>query len=427
MSNQKSWAVFLLACLLVLSALPTALFIPVYASVGEQDSAAEDADEEQEEPEEPEEQETQASQSDKADEYKSQITALDSELDKLEAERKKIQQQINSITGTKEKAEAEKSYIDDQMYITQSEIFLLESRILLLEQDVELKILQIAEKQAEYDYNFEQFRQRLRAMQMTRHTSALGLVLGADSFSDFLTKSDAVVRVAQHDREMMDALTAQREELETQKETLEATKVEVESDRALTQDKKQELSVRQKEASLRVQDLAKQEAEFKANLAENQAREREVQAEMTRIYQQIQWDENPYIGGEMAWPVPGYSLVTSDYGWRFGGTDLHTGIDISGSGVHGANIVAANSGRVVKVNWAYTAGRGYGVYVMLDHGGGMSTLYAHCSNILVSEGDVVAKGQPIALVGSTGWSTGPHLHFEVRKNGQHTDPKAYIY
>ena len=119
-------------------------------------------------------------------------------------------------------------------------------------------------------------------------------------------------------------------------------------------------------------------------------------------------------------------MITSYYGWRFNNTDFHTGIDISGANVYGKSVVAANPGRVAFVNTSYTNGVGYGMYVIVDHGGGYSTLYAHLSAIDVSVGDVVARGTPIAKVGSTGWSTGPHLHFEVRINGQHQNPLNYL-
>ena len=128
----------------------------------------------------------------------------------------------------------------------------------------------------------------------------------------------------------------------------------------------------------------------------------------------------------MMWPVPGFGTITSYYGWRWNKTDYHTGIDISGGGINGATIVAANSGRVAKVNTSYVPGKGYGIYVMIDHGGGKVSLYGHCSKILVSEGQSIVKGTPIAKVGSTGWSTGPHLHFEVRENGNHANPLAYL-
>lgn len=124
--------------------------------------------------------------------------------------------------------------------------------------------------------------------------------------------------------------------------------------------------------------------------------------------------------GKFTWPVPGYTSVSSYYGKRWG--RMHKGIDISRSGIYGASIVAADSGTVTV---AGTSSSGYGKYIMIDHGNGYVTLYGHCSKLLVSKGQKVRKGQVIAKVGSTGRSTGPHLHFEIRKNGSHKNPLSY--
>ena len=131
-----------------------------------------------------------------------------------------------------------------------------------------------------------------------------------------------------------------------------------------------------------------------------------------------------YVGGEMAWPVPGYTLITSPYGMRThpitGVYKLHTGTDISAP--MGTDFIAANDGVVAKAEYNYA----YGNMVMINHGGGVSTLYAHGSQILVEVGQSVTRGEPVLKVGSTGYSTGPHAHFEVRINGQYTDPMPYI-
>ena len=130
------------------------------------------------------------------------------------------------------------------------------------------------------------------------------------------------------------------------------------------------------------------------------------------------------MGGTFAWPSVS-SYITSPYGTRVHPVTktvkTHTGIDIGAS--HGTNIYAAASGTVLVSGW--NSG-GYGNYVVIDHGGGVTTLYAHCSALLVSSGQSVTKGQVIAKIGSTGISTGPHLHFEVLKNGSHTNPMAYF-
>jgi murein DD-endopeptidase MepM/ murein hydrolase activator NlpD len=130
-----------------------------------------------------------------------------------------------------------------------------------------------------------------------------------------------------------------------------------------------------------------------------------------------------YIGGNMKWPTPGYTNVVSPYGRRLHPIlkkyKMHTGIDIDAPS--GASIIAANSGTIIIAGWR----SGYGNTVVIDHGGGITTLYAHCSKILVKVGDHVAAGKVIAKVGSTGLSTGAHLHFEIRVNGDTVDPLKF--
>ncbi len=153
-----------------------------------------------------------------------------------------------------------------------------------------------------------------------------------------------------------------------------------------------------------------------------------MQAELERIFQQIEWDKNPYVGVDMLLPVPGFYNLSSYYGWRFSNTDYHTGVDIWGSGIHGQNVVAANAGTVRTTNWSYVPGKGYGIFVIIDHGGNVATLYAHLHNISVNVGDVVQRGDIIGNVGNTGWSTGPHLHFEIRlgQDQKSTNPLPYL-
>lgn len=137
-------------------------------------------------------------------------------------------------------------------------------------------------------------------------------------------------------------------------------------------------------------------------------------------------EENAYQGGEMSWPVPGFYSITSPYGERYGGTDFHTGIDISGEDIYGAPVIAAGDGKVTYVNRDYKPGVGYGIYLIIDHGGDITTLYGHLSEVSVNVGDVVEKGQQIGNIGSTGFATGPNLQFEVRENGITTDPIPYL-
>ena len=126
------------------------------------------------------------------------------------------------------------------------------------------------------------------------------------------------------------------------------------------------------------------------------------------------------------YPVKGYTYISSYYGWRFNNTDYHTGVDFPAPA--NTPIRASASGTVIYVRTGAGYGRawGYGNYLIVDHGGGFSTLYAHCTSVAVNVGDTVTKGQTIAYVGTTGWSTGYHLHFEIRRNGAHTNPLNYL-
>jgi murein DD-endopeptidase MepM/ murein hydrolase activator NlpD len=360
--------------------------------------------------------------------YQSQIAQINSRMKQIEEENKQLQNEIQKAKTEKEQAKAKRNVIDQQIKLTKDEISLLQERIQLLEQDIAEKKREISEKQAEIDRNYALYLQRMRAMYMQDDTTTLGLLLGADSFTTFLTNTDSMARVAEHDRKLVANLTSQREELEQAKAELAQRLEQLESDKAQNEEKQQTLSGQLQAADLQIHSLDQMEKEYYADLEKNKAMLAAMRQEINDLYAKIEWSKNPYVGGEMAWPVPGFYRISSEYGYRFGGSDFHTGMDIAGTNgsIYGATVVAANTGTVKYVNWSYTPGRGYGIYLILDHGGGISTLYAHLSNITVSLGDVVGKGDPIGNVGSTGWSTGPHLHFEVRVNGSHTNPKPYV-
>lgn len=158
-----------------------------------------------------------------------------------------------------------------------------------------------------------------------------------------------------------------------------------------------------------------------ANLEKAQARQRALDKQLA----QIQWEETPYIGGGMTWPMPENWIILSDFGERFDGNDFHTGIDIYGENDMSGDIVAANDGIVKYVHTAALPDEGYGQYVIIDHGGKTATIYAHCSEILISEGDTVERGQIIAKTGSPGVTSGAYLHFEVRENGEAKSPLEF--
>ena len=365
-----------------------------------------------------------------ADNYKNELLALEMQYDELEKQRKEIDTQINKAKSEKDKQLAAKNQLDNQIYSVRQQINILSEKIGLLEDEIEVKQDELARQENAIRDNYELLKKRLRVMYKTGNATVLGLILGADSFTEFLTHTQVTSRVAQHDRELIEEMTVRLSEIKQLKEGIEADKTELESSKSQQADKQTVLAGQLEIAKHNIQDIEQLEKQFQSNRAALTKQMQEVQAEVDAIYSKIN-SEGEYDGGIMLWPVAGYKTVTSDYGWRFGGTDFHTGIDIArtnaaGQGIYGKPILAADDGKVVFTQTNYVPGRGYGIYCIVDHGGGVTTLYGHSSGLAVKSGQTVKRGQTIAYVGSTGWSTGPHLHFEVRVNGTYTNPWPYL-
>lgn len=350
-----------------------------------------------------------------------QIDDLNNQYEELEEQQKEIQAQINAAKSEKDKYLAEKNQLNGQIDNTQAQINVLTDKITLLDNMIAANNASIAGLEEEIDKDYEIFRQRARASYMSGDSSTISLLLGADSFSDFLMKADITARVAENDREIIAGLEANIAELEKLQQENEANKADLNDSKGTLDEKKQQLNGQVTQIQGQIEDIDALQKEYQANKAEIDKMMAQVQREINDIYASYE-SQGEYTGGVMTWPVPGSTGITSYYGWRFNNTDFHTGIDISGSNIYGRNIVAAADGVVIKAQQTYVQGVGYGRYLLIDHGGNISTLYGHTSQLLVSEGDHVTRGQAIAKVGSTGWSTGPHLHFEVRENGTAVNP-----
>ena len=354
------------------------------------------------------------------------LKELNAEYEQLKKEQQAIQNQINQAQSEKAKQLAQKKSLNNQINLTQKEINVLEEKIKLLEADIAQKEAEIAALKESIAKNYDLYKQRLSAMYKTGNTSMLGVALGAESFSEFLMRAELLKRVAEHDQALLDSLNADREQLETVTAELNADKDDLASTKAEVEQKKQQLNSQLSQTESKIHDIAALEQQLKEDAAAYQAKMKAIQDEIDAIYRELA-STGEFVGGSWAWPVPGYTNISSEFGYRFGGSDYHTGMDIStgsnSSNIYGKSIVASNAGKVVYVKHGTT---GYGKYLIIDHGGGYTTLYAHTSSILVSVGDVVSRGQVIAKVGSTGWSTGPHLHFEIRINGVAKNPRNYL-
>lgn len=355
-----------------------------------------------------------------ADAVQDSIKELNSRIEELDKEQKKLDSDISKAKNDKDKKLAEKKKLDSEVKIAKEQISLMTERITLLQNDIEQKELEIQNTQSDIDENYDLFKKRLRAMYMTNNSSQIGLILGAESFSEALSKAELLTSIAEHDKVLLDTLIENKKNIEEAKAEIELSKEEVDNSKLDMETKKKQLDGMVQTTSAEIHDIDKLAAQFAQNKAAKQKEAAEIESQIQQIYASMN-STGTYDGGTLLWPAPGYSKISSDYGLRFGGSDYHTGTDIAGPGIMGQKIVAAADGTVFTVVNGTT---GYGKFLIIDHGGGVSTLYAHTSAILVSEGQTVKRGQEIAKVGSTGNSTGPHLHFEVResKNGQKGQP-----
>lgn len=262
---------------------------------------------------------------------------------------------------------------------------------------------------------------RVRDIYINGQISYVDVLFGAKDFSDFLTRMDILKRIIKHDYDLIMKVKADREIVMTTKAKLEKDKADVE---LLVADAeiKQKNMLDKKQA----QQVLLDKAEYDRDVSQ-QAYEEIMAAsqEITRMIQRSQMVGGSYVSsgsGAMIWPLNG--PITSEFGWRthpiFGTQRYHSGLDIGGD--YGLPIAAAASGTVIHAGWI----SGYGYTVIIDHGGGITTLYGHNESLLVGEGESVSQGQTIALCGSTGNSTGPHCHFEVRENGEPVSPYSYL-
>lgn len=366
----------------------------------------------------------------RAADYKAKISDLNSEIAAIQQAKKELDKEIASTKNEKEKKEKEKATLQNQVYMAQQEIELLSSRIDTLEDNITAKEGEVKQKQTEADLNYDVFKKRMRTMYLNDTASTLGVVFGADSYADFLTRSEMLERTSAHDKDVIDDLLAAKKVIEADLAEIEANKAQVEADKKDMGAQKVTLAGKVEETAEQIQDVELLQRNFEAQKEQKMKEEKEAQAEIKRIYA-ANASIGDYVGGDFLWPLTGFRTLTSVFGMRFGGSDFHTGIDIAGRSNSGAAafrqpIHAANTGKVIYASNSYTPGVGYGRYVIIDHGGGMSTLYGHQNQVYVSVGDRVEQGDIIGEVGSTGWSTGPHLHFEIRKNGSPVNPSGYF-
>lgn len=274
------------------------------------------------------------------------------------------------------------------------------------------------------DYNKKQnaLDQNLVATYETGKISYLELLLKSKSLINFISNYYLITEIIEADKLLVEEVSTAKSYMETLDTTLQEKKKKLEENKSIIQKNKISLENMQALKNKKVLELSEIELNLHNQIETYQNEIENIEKEIRLLA--ISNIDSQYIGGKMAWPVPGYTRITSQFGMRThpitGVYKLHTGTDIGAP--MGATFIAANDGVVVKAGY----NGAYGNMVIIDHGGGVTTLYAHGSEILVQVGQVVEQGNPVLKVGSTGYSTGPHAHFEVRVNGEYKNPLDYI-
>lgn len=345
---------------------------------------------------------------DQQQDLQNQLDESNNQLEEVQSQLSENLQQIEKLDEKIQQSEEKITKLNDQVTQLQTEI-----------SDIQAK-LEVAEKN--YETQKQVMEKRLVAIYEAGDTKYIDVLLKSNNISEFLSNYYLITEITSMDQSLLDEVETQKKEIELSKQKLEKNQTSLAS---ALQTQTQTSTVLQNTKTLRENYIARLSDEEKAK----QAQIDEITAQYEAVNNQIlelakQGLDTVYIGGVLAWPVPGYTKITSNYGMRVhpitGQYKLHTGVDISAP--IGANFVAANDGIVTKAEY----NTAYGNMVIIDHGGGISTLYAHGSEILVTVGQTVKRNEAILKVGSTGYSTGPHAHFEVRINGVVTNPIEYI-
>lgn len=354
-----------------------------------------------------------------ADSYDDKLKALKSERDAMQGDIKDTQSQLAAGQAQVKALETEIKNLDNRIYQTEVEINELGVQINDTKTKISEALDRLQKKQAELDAQNEALNLRLRSMYKNGDIGWLSVLLGSSSISDLMTNMDMVERIYDSDARLLSTLEDQYAVIEVEKKDLLDLKAQLLDLQAQAEEKQKSLEADKVHAAEKREQVAASNKDLEAQI---DAMKKEADALSAQI--KLLQSSRAYVGGAMMWPSQSSTRVTSPFGNRLHPIlkvyKLHTGIDIGAPS--GTNILAANDGTVISAGY----NNSYGYMVMIDHGGGIVTLYAHASKLLVSKGTAVSRGQVIALVGSTGMSTGPHLHFEVRINGTYKNPLDYV-
>ncbi len=353
----------------------------------------------------------------------------------LNSQKNNINQQIKDAEQQVEVAKQEKSAVMAEIDAAEAEVAKANQELDAINAQVSQVKWDLAEAEKAYDEatvkrdnQYESLKDRVSYMYEYGDVGYTQVLLEAESVGDFFKRVEYVNSIIKHDKEILASLEETQQQIDDEIQVISQKKLEAETLQAQQKAKTSELEQKQanKERALAKinEDIEAQQDIIYSLEKENEQIEAMIRAAQSSSSSSGKSGAYTYTGGQLGWPAPEYKYMSSDYEHRVnpisGRDEWHTGIDLPTP--YGSAINAAEAGVVITAGYV----NGYGYTVIIDHGGGLSTLYGHNSSLEVSVGDTVTRGQRIANAGSTGNSTGNHCHFEVRVNGKHTDPKPYL-
>lgn len=370
-----------------------------------------------------------------------QIDALEQQKSELQSQQASIQTNIDDLIAQQADVIDQKAAMDEKNELARQEIELINEQIDVYTGLIEDKAEELEKAEAAEQAQYELYRKRVRAMEEEGSYTYLDILFQCRSLSDVLSAIDMIGEIMDSDKRLFEEYKTARENTEQVKAEYEATLEQLSEKQETLEAEKAELEEQIAAAVEVINQLQDDIDAAKAEYAKAAAAEAAAQASINAIIAQMQAEEEAarqeaaqnnqqYTGtgstatGTYIWPCPSSTYVTSAFGMRdhplFGDERPHSGIDIAGSA--GSEVLAADSGTVAVATYSSS----YGNYVTIYHSNGDYTLYAHMSSLAVSAGQSVTQGDVIGYVGSTGWATGPHLHFEIRVNGSTVDPLSYF-
>lgn len=354
------------------------------------------------------------------------ISELQQKRKNLASSTQNAKKEIENIKNKQLSAEQEMEAMDKVLNSIQAELDAAVEDLDILTAQLEAAEAELAEATEKRDEQFELLGSRMRFLQQKGSSGYLEILFEAESFSDLFLRMQYVNDIMGYDKEILDELQKTQEIIQTKTDEIAANHAEQETVVKLQEEKLAEQQEIVDEKKALVASYQKDVKKYEQMIAANEKADREV---LNQIARQSSSSTVYYTGnGSLGWPVPSKSASSSSLSSGFvsrkspitGKWESHSGYDIPAS--YGSAIVAAEAGKVTYSGWM----NGYGYTIMIDHGGGLTTLYGHNSSLVAKKGQIVSRGQTVAKCGSTGWSTGNHCHFSVLKNGAYVNPEPYL-